>query len=213
MKILITAGPTYERIDPVRFIGNYSTGKMGFALAEACVENGHEVILVAGPVAQQIDNPHVKRIDVESAQEMFDTVMANFSACDGAILCAAVADYTPVLRANQKLKRGTGNLILELKPTQDIAASVGKIKTEKQFLVGFALETNDEESNALNKLQRKNFDFIVLNSLNDKNACFGFDTNKITIINRIGEKTNFPLKTKKEVAKDIVEQIENYQKI
>jgi len=210
MKILITAGPTYERIDPVRFIGNYSTGKMGFALAETCAKRGHEVILIAGPVQQQIALPNVKRIDVESAQEMYEAVMENYPTCDGAILCAAVADFTPITTANKKLKRGNDNLIIELKPTKDIAVSVGNIKKEKQFLVGFALETNDEEANALKKMQRKKFDFIVLNSLNDKNACFGYDTNKITIIDANGKKNSFQLKPKKEVAQDIINHLEQH---
>jgi phosphopantothenoylcysteine decarboxylase / phosphopantothenate---cysteine ligase len=210
MKILITAGPTYEHIDPVRFIGNYSTGKMGFALAETCAKRGHEVILIAGPVQQQIALPNVKRIDVESAQEMYEAVMENYPTCDGAILCAAVADFTPITTANKKLKRGNDNLIIELKPTKDIAVSVGNIKKEKQFLVGFALETNDEEANALKKMQRKKFDFIVLNSLNDKNACFGYDTNKITIIDANGKKNSFQLKPKKEVAQDIINHLEQH---
>lgn len=209
MKILITAGPTYERIDSVRFIGNYSTGKMGFALAEACAMHGYEVVLIAGPVQQQIQHQNVKRIDVESAQEMYTAVMNHYPTCDGAILCAAVADFTPITVATHKLKRGTGNLVLELKPTQDIAAAAGKLKNGKKFLVGFALETNDEEANAEGKLKRKNFDFIVLNSLNDPNACFGYDTNKITIIKANGEKTIFPLKSKKEVAEDIINYLEN----
>lgn len=207
MKILITAGPTYERIDPVRFIGNYSTGKMGFALAEACAECGHDVLLIAGPVRLSIDNPKVKRIDVESAQQMYDAVMNNWPDMDGAILCAAVADFTPLSVADHKIKREKDNLVVELKPTKDIAAAVGAEKKDGQFLVGFALETNDEESHALDKMRRKNFDFIVLNSLNDKNACFGYDTNKVTILKRDGEKIVYDLKSKIEVARDIVNQI------
>ena len=209
-KILITAGPTYERIDPVRFIGNYSTGKMGFALAQVCADAGAEVLLVAGPVQQFIEHPHVKRIDVESAQQMYDVVMEHFPTCDGAILCAAVADFTPIVVANQKLKREKDNLVIELKPTQDIAAAVGKLKTEKQFLVGFALETNDEEAHALDKMRRKNLDFIVLNSLNDAQACFGYDTNKITILKASGDKKIFELKSKVDVAKDIINELANY---
>ena len=209
-KILITAGPTYERIDPVRFIGNYSTGKMGFALAQVCADAGAEVLLVAGPVQQFIEHHRVKRIDVESAQQMFDVVMEHFPTCDGAILCAAVADFTPIVVANQKLKREKDNLVIELKPTQDIAAAVGKLKTEKQFLVGFALETNDEEAHALDKMRRKNLDFIVLNSLNDAQACFGYDTNKITILKASGDKKIFELKSKVDVAKDIINELANY---
>ncbi len=209
-KILITAGPTYERIDPVRFIGNYSTGKMGFALAQVCADAGVEVLLVAGPVQQFIEHPHVKRIDVESAQQMYDVVMEHFPTCDGAVLCAAVADFTPIVVANQKLKREKDNLVIELKPTQDIAAAVGKLKTEKQFLVGFALETNDEEAHALDKMRRKNLDFIVLNSLNDAQACFGYDTNKIKILKASGDKKIFELKSKLDVAKDIINELANY---
>ena len=209
-KILITAGPTYERIDPVRFIGNYSTGKMGFALAQVCADAGVEVLLVAGPVQQFIEHPHVKRIDVESAQQMYDVVMEHFPTCDGAVLCAAVADFTPIVVANQKLKREKDNLVIELKPTQDIAAAVGKLKTEKQFLVGFALETNDEEAHALDKMRRKNLDFIVLNSLNDAQACFGYDTNKITILKASGDKKMIELKSKLDVAKDIINELANY---
>jgi phosphopantothenoylcysteine decarboxylase/phosphopantothenate--cysteine ligase len=209
MKILITAGPTYERIDPVRFIGNYSSGKMGFALAEACADAGYDVVLIAGPVRLSIDNPRVKRIDVESAQEMCNAVMEYWSDMDGAILCAAVADFTPVVVANHKVKREKDNLVIELKPTMDIAAAIGKEKKATQFLVGFALETNDEEAHALDKMRRKNLDFIVLNSLNDQNACFGYDTNKITILKKTGEKLLFDLKPKQEVARDIVDQIKN----
>ncbi len=209
-KILITAGPTYERIDPVRFIGNYSTGKMGFALAQVCADAGAEVLLVAGPVQQFIEHHRVKRIDVEAAQQMFEVVMEHFPTCDGAILCAAVADFTPIVVANQKLKREKDNLVIELKPTQDIASAVGKLKSEKQFLVGFALETNDEEAHALDKMRRKNLDFIVLNSLNDAQACFGYDTNKITILKASGDKKIFELKSKLDVAKDIINELANY---
>lgn len=207
MKILITAGPTYERIDPVRFIGNYSTGKMGFAIAETCADAGHEVILIAGPVSLKTINKNIKRIDVESAEQMYRAVMSNFPETDGAILCAAVADFTPISVADKKLKRTGDNLVIELRSTQDIAANVGKAKRDNQFLVGFALETNDEENHALDKMRRKNLDFIVLNSLNDKNACFGYDTNKITILKKSGEKIHFDLKPKTEVAKDILNEI------
>lgn len=208
MKILITAGPTYERIDPVRFIGNYSSGKMGYAIADACADAGHEVTLVSGPVQIVPQNPDVNVVKVESAAQMLDAVVSRFADVDGAVLCAAVADFTPVTVADKKIKREGENLVIELKPTADIAATLGKMKTDKQFLVGFALETNDEEAHALDKMRRKNLDFIVLNSLNDKEACFGFDTNKITIIHADGNKKAFPLKLKKLVALDILNEID-----
>jgi len=205
--ILITAGPTYEKIDPVRFIGNYSTGKMGFALAEVCAKQGADVCLVAGPVQLKTIHPNIERVDVESANEMLETVLDRFYGMDGGILCAAVADFTPIETAEIKLKREKETLVLEMKPTVDIAASVGNMKTESQFLVGFALETNNEEANARGKLESKNFDFIVLNSLNDKQAGFGYDTNKISIIHRSGSIKEFELKSKNEVAEDIVVEI------
>ena len=211
-KILITAGPTYEKIDPVRFVGNYSTGKMGFALAESCAKHGADVCLIAGPVQLKTVHPNIERIDVESANEMHNAVMDRFYGCDGAILCAAVADFTPVTIADIKVKREKENLQLELKPTQDIAATVGQIKMGSQFLVGFALETNNEEANALQKMERKNLDFIVLNSLNDEQAGFGYDTNKICILHRSGTKIPFELKSKAAVADDIVTEIINFQK-
>ena len=207
MKILITAGPTYERIDPVRFIGNYSSGKMGYAIADACADAGHEVTLVSGPVQIKPVNPNVMVVKVESAAQMLDAVMKYFSAADPAVLCAAVAGCTPVYVADKKIKREGDNLVIELKPTADIAATVGKAKKDNQFLVGFALETNDEEAHAIDKMRRKNLDFIVLNSLNDKEACFGYDTNKITIIRNTGEMKRFPLKSKKLVALDILNEI------
>ena len=206
-KILITAGPTYEKIDPVRFVGNYSTGKMGFALAEVCAKQGADVCLISGPVQLKTVHPNIERINVESANDMYVAVMDRFYGMDGAILCAAVADFTPVEEAQSKLKREKENLILELKPTQDIAASVGNMKTDSQFLVGFALETNNEEANAIGKIASKNLDFIVLNSLNDKEAGFGYDTNKISIIHRSGSKHEFELKSKMDVAEDIVAEI------
>lgn len=206
-KVLITAGPTFEKIDPVRFVGNYSTGKMGFAIAESCARQGAEVILVAGPVNVKENHRNIKRIDVESAEEMYKMVMAKFEEVDGAVLCAAVADFTPTSPADKKLKREKDHLVLDLKPTQDIAASVGKIKKPEQFLVGFALETNDEQANAKDKMERKNFDFIVLNSLQDPHSGFGFDTNKISIIHRSGLQKNYELKSKLEVADDIVNEI------
>ena len=209
-RILITAGPTYEKIDPVRFVGNYSTGKMGFALAEVCASQGAEVYLVAGPVQLKTKHPNIERIDVNSASEMYEQVLNRFYGMDGAILCAAVADYTPVEESPMKLKREKEDLILELKPTEDIAAAVGNMKTDSQFLVGFALETNNEEANALGKMERKNLDFIVLNSLQDKQAGFGYDTNKISILHRDGSKTEFELKDKMEVAEDIIAEIRQF---
>jgi phosphopantothenoylcysteine decarboxylase/phosphopantothenate--cysteine ligase len=206
-KILITVGPTYEKIDPVRFIGNYSSGKMGFALAEECAQRGAKVILISGPVEQQTIHPNIHRIDVESAEEMYNASIENYIKVDAAILCAAVADFTPSKKSEQKIKREKNNLLLELEPTKDIAACLGKIKTT-QKLVGFALETTDEENNALDKIRRKNLDFIVLNSLNDKNAGFRYDTNKITIIDNRGTKEVFELKSKKLVAKDIIDKLE-----
>lgn len=206
-KILITAGPTYEKIDPVRFVGNYSTGKMGFALAEACALQGAEVTLISGPVQLKTIHPAIERIDVESADDMFVEVSNRFYAADGAILCAAVADFTPSEQSSVKMKRGAEDFVLQLKPTKDIAAFVGSMKTENQFVVGFALETNDEEANALSKMQRKNLDFIVLNSLNDDNAGFGYDTNKITILHKDGRRKVFELKNKTAVASDIVAEI------
>ena len=209
-KILITAGPTYEKIDPVRFIGNYSSGKMGFALAEACAERGAEVTLVAGPVSVETHHPLIQRVNVESAEEMYQAAMAAFPASDAAILCAAVADYRPDQVATQKLKRETeGEMTLHLVPNKDIAASLGAIKRKEQVLVGFALETNDEAAHAADKLKRKNLDFIVLNSLRDAGAGFRCDTNKITLLNQAGESKAFPLKSKQEVAADIVDELVN----
>lgn len=205
-KIVITAGPTYEKIDPVRFIGNYSSGKMGYALAEACASRGAEVVLVSGPVTLQMVHPNIRRIDVESAAEMHRAAADAFKDADGGILCAAVADFTPEQVADQKIKREKDDLVLRLKPTCDIAASLGKEKRPDQLLVGFALETCDEVSHAQDKLARKNFDFIVLNSLNDKGAGFRCDTNKITIIDRT-EAVSYPLKRKQEVAEDIVDKL------
>lgn len=207
-RILITAGPTYEKIDPVRFIGNYSSGKMGFALAEEFAERGAEVILVAGPVSLSVRHPNIRRINVESAEEMYKSATEAFPKSDGAILCAAVADYRPEQTADRKIKREErGEMMLRLVPNRDIAASLGAIKREGQALVGFALETDDETSHASDKLKRKNLDFIVLNSLRDKGAGFRCDTNKITIIDKEGEISAFPLKGKQEVAADIVDKL------
>ncbi len=206
-KILVTAGPTYEKIDPVRFIGNYSSGKMGFALAEELAGRGAEVVLVAGPVDLSVRHPAIRRLDVESAAEMRDAAVAEFPKCDAAILSAAVADFTPKTRTDEKIKRGKEDMRLELVPTHDIAADLGRMKRHGQVLAGFALETNDEENNALSKLRRKNFDFIVLNSLNDKGAGFGVDTNKVTIIDKEENKREYALKSKREVAGDIVDKL------
>ena len=205
-RIMITAGPTYEKIDPVRFIGNYSSGKMGFALAKECAAKGAEVILIAGPVSLNTANGGIKRIDVESCEEMYNAAIDNFPSCDATILCAAVADFRPEHVADKKIKREKDDLVLRLTPTHDIAAELGKKKNNKQLLVGFALETNDEDNNAKSKLERKNLDFIVLNSLRNEGTCFRSDENQIKIISREGAKV-FPKKKKDEVAADIVEEL------
>lgn len=202
-RVLITAGPTYERIDPVRFVGNYSSGKMGFALAEVCAEEGAEVELVAGPVNQTTHHPRIHRTNVESASQMYEAALALFPTSDAAILCAAVADFTPATIADEKIKREGDDMVLRLKPTQDIAAALGKAKQNTQKLVGFALETTNESENAKEKLKKKNLDFIVLNSLRDSGAGFAVDTNKVTIISANAQR-EYPLKSKKEVARDIV---------
>ncbi len=202
-KVLITAGPTYEKIDPVRFIGNYSSGKMGFALAEECSRRGADVVLVAGPVSLQ-SSAGIRRIDVESADEMHAACCAEFANADAAILCAAVADFKPAAVAAQKIKREGDGLTLELAATHDIATALGREKKENQVLVGFALETNNEETNAQKKLESKNLDFIVLNSLRNEGTCFGTDNNKVNIISAT-EKRQFGFKSKAEVAKDIVD--------
>ena len=207
-RILITAGPTYEKIDPVRFIGNYSSGKMGFALAEACAEMGAEVTLIAGPVSLSTHHPRIQRINVESAESMWNAAVDQFPQADAGILCAAVADYRPAVEAQEKIKREqTGEMVLRLIPNKDIAASLGAMKRADQRLVGFALETHDEARHAADKLRRKNLDFIVLNSLRDSGAGFRCDTNKITIIDAQGETTAYPLKSKQEVALDIVRKL------
>lgn len=201
---LVTAGPTYEKIDPVRFIGNYSSGKMGYAIAGKLAEAGAKVTLVSGPVQEKLHHPLVSIIKVGSAQEMHTECIRLFPETDGAVMCAAVADFTPVNYSGSKLKRGSDELLLQLKPTNDIAGDLGRMKNNRQLLVGFALETNDELANAFSKLQRKNLDFIVLNSMNDDGAGFGGDTNKITIIGRNNKPAIFELKSKQEVAADIV---------
>ncbi|MDR0798687.1 MAG: bifunctional phosphopantothenoylcysteine decarboxylase/phosphopantothenate--cysteine ligase CoaBC [Dysgonamonadaceae bacterium] len=207
-KIIITAGPTYEKLDPVRYISNYSSGKMGFALAEACAERGAEVILISGPVQQKIHHPNIQRIDVESADEMYREALRFFPEANVGILCAAVADYKPEHYAGSKLKRQNGEKMnLSLVPNPDIAAALGKLKKPEQLLVGFALETDNEFVNAQEKLKKKNLDWIVLNSLKDEGAGFQGDTNKITIIDANGNRKDFSLKSKKAVAEDIVEVI------
>ena len=202
-RILITAGPTYEKIDPVRFIGNYSSGKMGFAIAEECRKRGAVVTLVAGPVALSCSNG-IKRIDVESCKEMYDATTKAFADSDIAILAAAVADFKPQKEASQKIKRGESDMTIKLCPTQDIAEALGKQKRNDQTIVAFALETNDEELNAKKKLEKKNADFIVLNSLRNEGTCFQTDNNQIEIISAKG-KLSFQKKSKKEVAGDIVD--------
>jgi phosphopantothenoylcysteine decarboxylase/phosphopantothenate--cysteine ligase len=203
-KVLVTAGPTYEQIDPVRFIGNNSTGKMGFAIATEFYLRGADVMLVTGPTNQQIVYSAINTVHVKSADEMFNASVEHFANADIAVMSAAVADYKPVEVATQKIKKKEDSLDLQLIKTKDILAHLGKTKKENQFLVGFALETNNEKENALAKLKSKNADCIILNSLNDDKAGFGFDTNKISILYKDGSETNFDLKGKKEVAKDIV---------
>ncbi len=207
-KWLVTAGPTYERIDSVRFIGNYSSGKMGFALAQALADAGAEVELVAGPTSLKINHPRVKVTRIESAREMYAAATEVFPHCNGAILSAAVADYRPSECADHKLKKnGSEGMHLDLVQNPDILATLGTMKTDKQTLVGFALETDNEEANAQHKLEKKNLDYIVLNSLRDAGAGFGVDTNKVTIISRNGNRKESPLLSKKEVAQLIVETI------
>ncbi|MGB0974429.1 MAG: bifunctional phosphopantothenoylcysteine decarboxylase/phosphopantothenate--cysteine ligase CoaBC [Flavobacteriaceae bacterium] len=205
-KILITAGPTYEAIDPVRFIGNHSSGKMGFELAAAAASLGAEVILISGPTKEHISNSLVKVISVTSAEDMYTAAHDYFNTVDAAICAAAVADYKPKNVATQKIKKKTDTLTIELEKTKDILASLGEVK-QHQVLVGFALETNNEVENAKGKLRRKNLDFIVLNSLQDKGAGFGKSTNKITIIDANEQQQNFELKSKQEVAHDILDHL------
>lgn len=204
-KILITAGPTYEKIDPVRFIGNYSSGKMGFALAEECARRGAKVVLVAGPVSLTCSDG-IQRVNVESCKEMFEAAVGVFPDCDAAILCAAVADFRPEAIAEEKIKRVGDDLVLKLKPTQDIAATIGRMKEKSQRIVAFALETNEEENNAQRKLEKKNADFIVLNSTRIPGTTFQADDNQITIINKEGKK-RYAKKPKTEVARDIIDEL------
>ncbi|RDK86863.1 bifunctional phosphopantothenoylcysteine decarboxylase/phosphopantothenate--cysteine ligase CoaBC [Marinirhabdus gelatinilytica] len=205
-KILITAGPTYEALDPVRFIGNHSSGKMGYAIADEAANMGATVVLVSGPSHVALQNPFVEKISVTSAKEMYHAVHQHFEDCDVAVLSAAVADYRPTMVASEKIKKKEGELTLQLEKTEDILASIGAIK-HKQFLVGFALETQNELENAKNKLQKKNLDLIVLNSLKDKGAGFKGDTNKVTFIGKDNKVVPFEVKPKTEVAKDILQYI------
>lgn len=201
--ILITAGPTYERIDPVRFIGNFSSGKMGFSIAEECRRRGAEVTLVAGPTALQCDAA-IRRVNVESAQEMYEACLPAFDTADAAILSAAVADFTPEQKADSKIKREADDLVLRLRPTHDIAKTLGQRKRPGQRLVCFALETNDEEANARGKLERKNADFVVLNSTRIPGTTFNADDNQIAVVTRDGVRS-YPKKSKQEVASDIID--------
>ena len=205
-KILITAGPTYEKLDPVRFIGNYSSGKMGYALAEECASRGAQVVLVSGPTALSTKSALIERISVESAQEMHDASIGEFPGCQATILCAAVADFTPQNTAEEKIKREGNALHLDLCPTPDIAATLGQMKREGQVMAGFALETFNESAHAREKLERKKLDFIVLNSLRDKGAGFRTDTNKVTLIDENGEEA-LPLMSKQETAMHIVDKL------
>lgn len=205
-KVVITAGPTYEKIDPVRFIGNYSSGKMGFAIAEECLRRGADVTLVAGPVSLT-SSSGIRRLDVESCQDMYDAATSEFADADVAILAAAVADFRPALVADRKIKRGKDDMVITLCPTHDIAAALGASKKAGQTLVAFALETNDEEANAMRKLEKKNADFVVLNSLRNEGTCFRTDQNQIEIVSRDG-KTSYEKKSKADTASDIVDYLE-----
>ncbi len=204
---IVTAGPTYENIDPVRFIGNHSSGKMGIAIAEILANEGCKVFLILGPSKEKTSHPNIETIDVTSAQQMFDAALIHFKEADIAVMSAAVADYTPTIVANEKIKKADGELQITLTKTKDILKHLGSIKNESQMLIGFALESTNEKEYALKKLKEKNADAIVLNSLKDAGAGFGGETNKITIFDNKGGETSFELKTKTEVAKDIVEKI------
>ena len=208
MKIMVTAGPTYEPIDPVRFIGNYSSGKMGIAIAEEFAGRGNEVTLVKGASNLNPVNQSIKQIKVQTAAEMFDACAQYFSSSDVIVFAAAVADYTPKFPDTAKIKKKEEEFSIELIKTKDIAAELGKQKSENQIAVGFALETENETENAKKKLEEKNFNFIVLNSMRDEGAGFQTDTNKITIIDKEGNVTKFDLKKKEEVAKDIVDYVQ-----
>ena len=206
-RVLVSAGPTYEKIDPVRFIGNYSSGKMGFALAEAAAEAGAKVILVSGPVSQTTTAPNIERIDVESAQQMFEACTANFAGCDAAIMAAAVADYRPAAVAGQKIKKSDAAMTITLESTPDIALALGRAKRPGQVLVGFALETENGLANAKEKLKNKNLDFVVLNNANEEGAGFSCDTNHVTIVKGDGQQIDYQKKSKRDVAHDIISQL------
>jgi phosphopantothenoylcysteine decarboxylase/phosphopantothenate--cysteine ligase len=206
--LLITAGPTIEKIDPVRFISNFSTGKMGYALAQEAAQRGMSVTLVSGKVDIKINHPNIKVLNVCSADQMYETCKEHYKSCDVAIFSAAVADYKVKNESSKKIKRSSDNYSIELTPNKDIALEMGKMKTTKQLNIGFALETNNEEENAIKKLNKKNLDWVVLNSLNDKNAGFGFDTNTITIFKKVGDAVAFPNKAKTELAVDIFDELE-----
>jgi phosphopantothenoylcysteine decarboxylase/phosphopantothenate--cysteine ligase len=206
-KVLITAGPTREAIDPVRYISNHSSGKMGYAIAKECLKHGAKVFLVSGPVYINLEHPNLKLIRVNSANEMYDACTRFFEMIDVAIFAAAVADYRPALVAKQKIKKDDSSFTIKMIKNIDIAFEFGKVKKIKQLSAGFALETNDEVSNAMGKLKKKNFDLVILNSMNDANATFGFDTNKITVIRDDHSSTEYGLKNKNEVAEDIVHEI------
>lgn len=206
-KILITAGPTREAIDPVRYISNHSTGKMGYAIAEQLLQQGAEVVIISGPVHIALQHSRLKTVKVNSASEMYLACCHHFETADIAIFAAAVADYRPAKIAGQKIKKNESSFTISMIKNIDIAYEFGKIKTPGQLSIGFALETNDELSHAREKLLKKNFDMIILNSMNDSNACFGYDTNKITVIKKGQLPKEFPLKQKSGVAKDIVQEI------
>lgn len=207
-EILITAGPTYEKIDPVRFIGNYSSGKMGYALSEEAASRGAQVTLISGPTALSANHSNIKVVNVESADEMLAAAETAFSTCDCAIMCAAVADYAPLEPSQVKIKREDNEIpVIHLKKNPDIAATLGSRKRPGQILVGFALETDHEDANARKKIERKNLDMVVLNSLRDKGAGFACDTNKVTVIDRDGTVTPFPLESKRDTARDIIDLI------
>ncbi|HEX2608062.1 MAG TPA: phosphopantothenoylcysteine decarboxylase [Flavisolibacter sp.] len=206
-RVLITAGPTRESIDPVRFISNHSSGKMGYALAEEFLKLGAQVILVSGPVCLKLEHPHLKIISVESANDMYMACCLHFESVDIAVFSAAVADYRPARIASQKIKKEDDSFSIDLIRNVDIAGEFGKYKSPHQLSIGFALETNNEVNHAISKLKRKNFDMVVLNSMNDARATFGYDTNKISLISTDMQQRDFPLKPKKEVAKDIVNAI------
>lgn len=208
-KVLVTAGPTYEPIDPVRFIGNYSSGKMGYALAEELARRGADVVLISGPAHLDVRHPSIHKVDVQTAQQMYEAARRSFPSVDAAIMAAAVADFTTEAAQPQKIKEKQ-NIQLRLKPTKDIAAELGTMKQPGQILAGFALETYNEMENAFQKLVKKHFDFIVLNSLNDAGAGFGHSTNKISIIDSDNHAQGFELKDKSEVAKDIVDKLVTY---